>query len=45
MKKCDEVMTKTPVCCLPNDMVANSKPELMKSENIGSIPVIENGAH
>jgi CBS domain-containing protein len=43
MKKCDEVMTKTPVCCLPNDMVANSKPELMKSENIGSIPVIENG--
>jgi CBS domain-containing protein len=41
MKKCDEVMTKSPVCCLPNDMVAKAA-ELMKSENIGSIPVIEN---
>ena len=41
MKKCDEVMTKTPVCCLPNDMVVKAA-ELMKSKNIGSIPVIEN---
>ena len=41
MKKCSEVMTKTPVCCLPNDNVAKAA-ELMKSENIGSIPVIEN---
>jgi CBS domain-containing protein len=41
MKKCNEVMTKNPVCCLPNDMVAKAA-ELMKSENIGSIPVIEN---
>jgi len=41
MKKCSEVMTKTPVCCLPNDMVAGVA-ELMKSENIGSIPVVEN---
>ena len=41
MKKCNEVMTKTPVCCLPNDNVAKAA-ELMKSENIGSIPVIEN---
>ena len=41
MKKCNEVMTKNPVCCLPNDMVAKVA-ELMKSENIGSIPVIEN---
>ena len=41
MKKCDEVMTKNPVCCLPNDMVAKVA-QLMKSENIGSIPVIEN---
>jgi CBS domain-containing protein len=41
MKKCDEVMTKTPVCCLPNDMVAKAA-GLMKSENVGSIPVIEN---
>jgi CBS domain-containing protein len=41
MKKCDEVMTKDPVCCLPNDSVAKAA-ELMQSENIGSIPVIEN---
>jgi CBS domain-containing protein len=41
MKKCSEVMTKNPVCCLPNDMVADAA-KLMKSGNIGSIPVIEN---
>jgi len=41
MKKCHEVMTKDPVCCLPDDSVAKAA-ELMKSENIGSIPVIEN---
>jgi len=41
MTKCDEVMTKTPVCCLPNDMVVKAA-EVMKSKNIGSIPVIEN---
>ena len=40
MTKCNEVMTKDPVCCLPNDSVAKAA-ELMKSENIGSIPVIE----
>jgi len=40
MKKCNEVMTKNPICCLPNAMVAEAA-ELMKSENIGSIPVIE----
>ena len=42
MKKCNEVMTKDPVCCVPNDSVAKAA-ELMQSENIGSIPVIENG--
>jgi CBS domain-containing protein len=41
MKKCDEVMTKNPVCCLPNDMVEKVA-QLMKRENIGSIPVIDN---
>jgi CBS domain-containing protein len=41
MKKCNEVMTKNPVCCLPNDMVAKAA-QLMKRENVGSIPVIEN---
>lgn len=41
MKKCHEVMTKDPVCCLPNDLALKAA-ELMKSGNIGSIPVIEN---
>ena len=41
MKKCNEVMTKNPVCCLPDDMVAKVA-QLMQSENIGSIPVVEN---
>jgi len=35
-------MTKNPVCCLPTDMVAKAA-KLMKSKNIGSLPVIENG--
>lgn len=41
MKKCNEVMTKNPICCLPDDM-ATKAAELMKKGNIGSIPVIEN---
>jgi CBS domain-containing protein len=41
MKKCEEVMTKSPVCCLPEDTVAKVA-QLMKRENVGSIPVIEN---
>ena len=41
MKKCNEVMTKNPLCCLPEDL-ATKAAGLMKSENIGSIPVIEN---
>ena len=41
MKKCNEVMTKNPVCCRPDDMVTKAA-QLMQSENIGSIPVIEN---
>lgn len=40
MKKCNEIMTKNPVCCLPDDGVAKAA-ELMKSGNIGSIPVVE----
>ena len=41
MKKCNEVMTKNPVCCRPDDMVVKVA-QLMQSENIGSVPVIEN---
>ena len=41
MKKCNEVMTKNPVCCLPIDTAAKAA-QLMKRDNIGSIPVFEN---
>jgi CBS domain-containing protein len=41
MKKCNEVMTKNPVCCLPKDMVAKVA-QLMKSKDIGPVPIIEN---
>jgi len=41
MKKCEEVMTKKTVCCLPNDMAVIAA-QLMKRENVGAIPVIEN---
>lgn len=41
MKKCIDVMTKDPVACLPTDMAAKAA-GLMKSENVGSIPVVQN---
>jgi CBS domain-containing protein len=40
MKKSNEVMTKNPFCCLPDDMVIKAA-LLMKSKEIGAIPVIE----
>jgi CBS domain-containing protein len=40
MKKCSEVMTKTPFCCLATDAVSKVAQQ-MKKENVGSIPVIE----
>ena len=41
MKTCESMMTKDPICCLPTDTVVKAA-QLMKRENIGSIPVIEN---
>ena len=41
MIKCIDVMTKDPICCLPDDTVVKAA-KLMKSGNFGSIPVIEN---
>ena len=41
MKQCSEVMTKNPVCCLPDDTVSTVA-KLMKSEDIGPVPIIEN---
>ena len=40
MKKCSEVMTVNPTCCLPTDVVSIAA-QWMKTENVGSIPVIE----
>ena len=40
MMKCNEVMTKNPVCCSPNDSVVKAA-QLMKLSDIGSIPIIE----
>jgi len=41
MKKCNEVMTKNPVCCLPTETVTKVA-QLMKSKDFGSVPIIEN---
>ncbi len=40
MKKCREVMTGDPVCCVPTDTVARIA-KLMKTANIGSVPICE----
>lgn len=40
MKKCNDVMTKNPVVCLPED-TATRAAQLMKSVDVGSIPVID----
>jgi CBS domain-containing protein len=37
---CAEVMTKDPACCAPDDTVARAA-KLMKTEDVGSIPVCE----
>ena len=41
MTTCKDVMTTNPICCLPDDEV-NKVAQMMKSEGVGSIPVIEN---
>jgi CBS domain-containing protein len=40
MPKCSEVMTPTPVCCLPTDWV-DVATQLMKGEDVGAVPVVE----
>ena len=36
---CREVMTETPVCCLPNDFVSATA-RVMRREDVGAVPVI-----
>src|SRR2546428_12292102 len=38
--KCKEIMTKDPVCCLPDDEVQKAA-KLMEDEDVGVIPIIE----
>ena len=38
--RCEQVMTKDPVCCVPGDSVVRAA-KLMKTEDAGSIPVCE----
>jgi CBS domain-containing protein len=38
--KCSEIMTEDPVCCLPDDSVMKAA-QLMKRENVGSIPIVK----
>ena len=40
MAKCREIMTPDPVCSLPADSVTKAA-QYMKSENVGSIPVVD----
>ena len=40
MPTCRELMTREPVCCEPNDAVTRVA-ELMKKEDVGSVPVVE----
>lgn len=39
-RKCRDLMTADPTCCLPGDPV-NKAARLMKSENVGSVPVVK----
>lgn len=41
MEKCRDIMTKNPVCCLRDDSVVQAA-NLMKDQDVGSIPVVEN---
>ncbi len=40
MTKCREVMTRNPVCAVPDDTVANVA-RLMKDNDIGPIPIVD----
>lgn len=40
MAKCGEVMTREPACCEPGDSIQRAA-QLMKTEDVGSLPVVE----
>jgi CBS domain-containing protein len=40
MAKCGDVMTREPACCEPGDSVQRAA-QLMKTEDVGSLPIVE----
>jgi CBS domain-containing protein len=40
MKRCEDVMTKDPVCCVPTDTVEEAA-QIMKNEGVGAVPVVD----
>ena len=40
MKKCERIMTRDPVTCLPGDTLATAA-ERMRLENVGALPVVD----
>jgi CBS domain-containing protein len=40
---CGDIMTRDPVCCSPDDSVKKAA-ELMREEDVGPIPVVENAS-
>ncbi|OGH98352.1 MAG: hypothetical protein A2287_05665 [Candidatus Melainabacteria bacterium RIFOXYA12_FULL_32_12] len=43
IRKCSEVMTHSPECCVPEDIV-NVAVDIMKDMNCGSVPVVDSHA-
>ena len=43
MPNCGEVMTREPACCEPGDSIVRAA-QVMKTEDVGAIPVVENKA-
>jgi CBS domain-containing protein len=43
MAKCADVMTREPACCEPGDSIARAA-QLMKTEDVGAVPVVESAA-
>ena len=41
MKKPEEIMTQNPACLTPEDTVAQAA-QIMKRENVGPVPIVEN---
>lgn len=43
MAKCGDVMTREPACCEPGDTIVRAS-QLMKSEDVGAVPVVDSPA-